>query len=77
MKHAHYGRVLRPFVRFLEKSGIVAHYSMHGDTLQNKMSERHKHTLIYIYIVKGMISYSTLLISLWMETLKNTAHILN
>jgi predicted SpoU family rRNA methylase len=49
MKHAHYGRVLRPFVRFLEKSGIVAHYSMHGDTLQNKMSERHKHTLIYIY----------------------------
>jgi hypothetical protein len=62
-------------VRFLQKNGIVARYSMSGDPQQNGVTERHNHTLRDM--VRSMLSYSTLPISLWMEALKIAVHILN
>jgi hypothetical protein len=48
---------------------------MPGDPQQNGVAERRNHTLMDI--VRSMLSYSTLPISLWMEVLKTDAHILN
>jgi hypothetical protein len=39
------------------------------------VAEKHNHTLMDM--VRSMLSYSTLLISLWMEALKTIIHILN
>jgi hypothetical protein len=74
-RHTPYGQVPGPFARFLQENGIVAQYSMSGDSRQNGVAERRNHTLIDM--VRSMLSYSTLPISLWMETLKTTVHILN
>ena len=46
-----------------------------GQTLAEWSSERHNHTLMDM--VRSMISYSTLPLSLWMEALKTAIHILN
>jgi hypothetical protein len=74
-RHTPYGQVPGPFVRFLQENGIVAQYSMSGDPQQNRVSERRNRTLMDM--MRSMLSYSTLPISLWMEALKITVHILN
>jgi hypothetical protein len=73
-RHTPYGQVSRPFTRFLQENGIVTQYSTPGDPQQNGVAERRNHTLMDM--MRSMLSYSTLLISLWMEALK-TVHILN
>ena len=67
-RHTPYGQVSGPFAKFLQKNGIVAQYSTLGEPQQNRVAERRNRTLMDI--VKSMINYSTLPISLWMETLK-------
>jgi transposase InsO family protein len=74
-RHTRYGQVSGPFVRFLQENGIVAQYSMPDDPQQNRVAERRNHTLMDM--VRSMISYSTLPISLWMDVLKPVVHILN
>jgi transposase InsO family protein len=74
-RHTPYGQVSGPFVRFLQENGIVAQYSMPVDPQQNGVAERRNRTLMDM--VRSMLSYSTLPISLWMEALKTTVHILN
>jgi hypothetical protein len=74
-RHTLYDQVPGPFARFLQENGIVAQYSMPGDPQQNGVAERRNCTLIDM--VRSMLSYSTLPISLWMEALKTTVHILN
>jgi hypothetical protein len=70
-----YGQVPGPFARFLQENGIGAQYSMSGDPQQNRLTERRNRTLMDM--VRSMLSYSTLPISLWMEALKIIVHILN
>jgi hypothetical protein len=74
-RHTPYGQVPGPFVRFLHENGIVAQYSMPDDPQQNRVAERRNHTLMDM--VRSMIRYSTLPISLWMDVLKPVVHILN
>jgi hypothetical protein len=74
-RHTPYGQVPGPFARFLQENGIVAQYSMSGDPQQNRVAERRNRTLMDI--MRSMLSYSTLPISLWMEALKIAVHILN
>jgi transposase InsO family protein len=61
-RHTSYGQVPGPFVRFLQENGIVAQYSMSGDPQQNGVAKRRNLTLMDM--VRSMLSYSTLLISL-------------
>ena len=58
-----------------KENGIVAQYSTPGEAQQNGVAERRNHTLMDM--VKSMMSYSTLLINLWMEALKTDIYILN
>jgi len=74
-RHTPYGQVPRPFARFLQENGIVAQYSMSGDPQQNGVAERRNRILMDM--VRSMMSYSTLALSLWMEALKTAIHILN
>ena len=74
-RHTPYGQVPRPFARFLQKNSIVAQYSTPGEPQQNGVAERRNRTLMNM--VRSMISYSSLPISLWMEALKTAIHILN
>jgi len=53
----------------------VAQYSTPGEPQQNKVAERRNRTLMDM--VRSMIGYSTLSISLWMGALKTIIHILN
>jgi hypothetical protein len=48
---------------------------MPDDSQQNGVAERRNRTLMDM--VRSMLSYSMLPISLWMEVLKTTVHILN
>lgn len=68
-RHTPYGQVPGPFARFLQENGIVAQYSTPGKPQQNGVAERHNRILMDM--VRSMISYSTLPLSLWMEALKN------
>jgi hypothetical protein len=74
-RHTPYGQVSRPFAKFLQENGIVAQYSTPSEPQQNEVAEKRNRTLMDM--VRSMISYSTLPISLWMETLKTAIHILN
>jgi transposase InsO family protein len=74
-RHTPYGQVPRPFARFLQENGIVAQYSTPDEPQQNGIAEMHNRTLMDM--VHSMISYSNLPLSLWMEALKTTIHILN
>jgi hypothetical protein len=74
-RHTPHGQVTGPFARFLQENGIVIQYSMPSDPQQNREAESRNRTLMDM--VRNMLSYSTLPISLWMETLKTTVHILN
>jgi transposase InsO family protein len=74
-RHTLYGQIPRPYASFLQENDIVTQYSMPGDPQHNGVTERRNHTLMVM--VRSMLSYSTLLISLWMESLKTVVHILN
>jgi hypothetical protein len=74
-RHTSYGQVPGPFARFLQENCIVAQYSMPDDPQQNGVAERRNRTLMDM--VRSMLSYSTLPISLWMDALKTAVHILN
>jgi hypothetical protein len=74
-RHTPYGQVPGPFARFLQENDIVDQYSMPDDPQQNGVAERRNRTLMDM--VKSMLSYTTLPISLWMEALKTAVHILN
>ena len=63
-----YGQVPGPFARFLQENGKVAQYSILDEPQQNGVAESHNRTPMEM--VRSMISYSTLLLSLWMEALK-------
>jgi hypothetical protein len=67
-RHTPYSQVHGPFARFLQENGIVAQYLMSNDPQQNGVAERCNRTLMDM--VRSMLSYSTLPISLWMEDLK-------
>jgi hypothetical protein len=73
-RHTPYGQVPGPFARFLQENVIVTQYLMPGDPQRNGVAERRNHTLMDM--VRSMLSYSTLPISLWMEALKTVVHIL-
>jgi transposase InsO family protein len=70
-RHTPYGQVPGPFARFLQENGIVAQYNTPGEPHQNGVAD----TLMDM--VRSMLSYSTLPISLWVEALKTATHILN
>jgi hypothetical protein len=74
-RHTPYGQVPRPFARYLRENGIVAQYSTPDEPQQNGVVERRNRTLMDM--VRSMLSYSTLLVRLWMEVLKTAIHILN
>ena len=74
-RHTPYGQIPGPFARFLQENGIVAQYSTPGEPQQNGVAERHNRTLMDM--VRSMMSYSTLPLSLWMEALKTAIYILN
>jgi hypothetical protein len=74
-RHTPYGQVPRPFARFLQENSIVAQYSTLGEPQQNGVAERRNRTLMNM--VRSMMSYSNLPLSLWMEALKTAIHILN
>jgi transposase InsO family protein len=73
--HTSYGQVPGPFARFLQENGIVAQYSMSDDPQQNGVPERCNRTLMDM--VRSILRYFTLPISLWMEALKTVIHIVN
>ena len=68
-QHIPYGQIPRPFTKFLQENGILAQYSTPDEPQQNGVAEKYNRTLMDI--VRSMISYSTLPISLWMKALKN------
>jgi transposase InsO family protein len=74
-RHTPYGQVPGPFARFLQENGIVAQYSTPSEPQQNGVAERRNRTLMDM--VRSMMSYSTLPLSLWMEALKTAIHTLN
>ena len=74
-RHTPYGNVFGPFAKFLQENGIIVQYSTPGEPQQNRVAKRCNRTLIDM--VRSMISYSILPISLWMEALKTIIHILN
>jgi transposase InsO family protein len=61
-RHTPYDQVPGPSARFLQENGIVAQHSMSSNPQRNGVAERHNHTLMDM--VRSMLSYSTLLISL-------------
>ena len=64
-----------PFAKFLEKRGICAHYTMPSTPQQNAVAERRNRTLMDI--VRSMLSYSSLPLSLCMHALKIVMYLLN
>ena len=64
-----------PFAKFLEKKGICAQYTMPGTPQQNGVAERRNRTLKDM--VRSMLSYSIVPISMWGEALKTAMYILN
>jgi hypothetical protein len=74
-RHTPYGQVSGPFMRFLQENDIVVQHSMPNDPQQNGVAERRNGTLNDM--VRSMLSYSMLPISLWIEGLKTAVHILN
>jgi hypothetical protein len=72
-RYTSYGQVPGPFARFLKENG--PQYSMSGNPQQNRVAERCNHALMDM--VRSMLNYSMLPISLWMEAIKTVGHILN
>ena len=63
------------FAKFLDKHSIRAQYTMPGTPQQNGVAERRNRTLMEM--VRSMMSYSSVPISLWGEALKTAMYILN
>ncbi len=74
-RHTPYGQSPGPFAQYLQIHGIIAQYSMPGEPQQNGLDERRNRTLMYM--VRSMLSHSTLSVNLWIEALKTAARILN
>jgi hypothetical protein len=74
-RHTSYGQIARPFAKFLKENGTVDQYSLSYEPRQNCVAERRNHTLIKMMC--SMLSNSTLPLSLWMEALKTSTHIIN
>ena len=64
-----------PFAKYLEECGIVLQYTMPGSPTMNGVAERRNRTLKDM--VRSMISHSNLSESLWGESLKTAAYILD
>ena len=64
-----------PFVKFLERHGICAQYTMLGTPQQNGVAERQNRTLMDM--VRSMMSNFSLSKSLWIYALKTLVHLLN
>ena len=69
------GQCPYPFAKFLESKGICAQYTMPGTVQQNGGAERWNHTLMDM--VRSMLNYSTIPLSLWTCALKIVAYMLN
>ncbi|KAI0524826.1 hypothetical protein KFK09_004214 [Dendrobium nobile] len=69
------GQCPGPFAKFLERRGICAQYTMPGTPQQNGVAERRNRTLMDM--VRCMLSYSSLPLSLWMHALKTAMYLLN
>ena len=69
------GQCAGPFAKFLESRGICAQYTMPGTPQQNGVSERRNRTLMEM--VRSMLSYSSVPLSLWMHALKSATYLLN
>jgi transposase InsO family protein len=67
-RHTPYSQAPRPFAKFLQENDIIAQYSTPGKPQQNGVAERRNRTLMDM--VRSMMSYSNLPLSLWMEALK-------
>jgi len=63
------------FAKLLESWGICAQYTMPGTPKQNGVAERRNRTLMEM--VRSMINYSNVPLSLWMYALKSAAYLLN
>jgi hypothetical protein len=74
-RHTPYGQIPGPFAKILEKNDIAAQYLLPYEPQQNGIAERWNRTLMDM--VCSMLNNSTLPLSLWMEVLKTTAHIIN
>jgi hypothetical protein len=74
-RHTSYDQVPGPFARFLQENDIVAQYSTLDEPQQNGVAKRRNRTLMDM--VRSMMRYSKLPLSLWMEVLKTAIHILN
>jgi len=69
------GQCKGPFAKLLESQGIYAQYTMPGTPQQNGIAERRNRTLMEM--VRIMINYSNVPLSLWMYALKSAAYLLN
>jgi len=69
------GQCKGPFAKLLESRGICAQYTMPGTSQQNGAAERRNRTLMEM--VRSMINYSNVPLSLWMYALKSVAYLLN
>jgi hypothetical protein len=69
------GRCPGPFPKFLEDRGICAQYTMPGTPLQNGVFEGRNRTLMEM--VRSMLSFSYIPLSLWMHALKTSTYLLN
>ena len=64
-----------PFAKLLESRGIYAQYIMPGTPQQNGVAERRNRTLMEM--VRSMINYNNVPLSVWMYTLKSATYLLN
>ncbi|XP_027362514.1 serine carboxypeptidase-like 18 [Abrus precatorius] len=64
-----------PFAKLLESRGICAQYTMSSTPQRNGVAKRQNCTIIEM--VKSMLSYSSVPMSLWMYVLKTAAYLLN
>lgn len=69
------GQCPYPFAKYLESWGICVQYTLSDTPYQNSIAERQNHTLIDM--IRSMLSYSTLHLSLWIHVLKTTTYLLN
>ncbi|WVZ23370.1 hypothetical protein V8G54_001914 [Vigna mungo] len=69
------GQCPGPFAKYLESRGICAQYTMPGTPQQNGVAERRNRTLMDM--VRSMLSYSSIPLSLWMYSLKTVVYLVN
>ena len=63
------------FAKFIQQNGVVAQYTMLASPDKNGVEKRRNRTLLDT--VRSMLSSSKLPKSLWIDSLKSAAHILN